>query len=459
MADIGTAGIGIFELRRYGVGYADKVVLAEVDLSVPDRGIVVLLGPCGTGKSTLLRTIAGHNNANPSLRTWGEANFLGSPLGSGEMPALVGQSARLLMASVLENIVCNLPERNNLNQFQQRTLAVRLLAGAGVEELSHLLDEPVVRLSLAQQRHVAVIRAVAAGPRLLCLDEPTAGLADDEAARLIRHLRQEAEKRALIVSVHNQQHARELGGELVLLAGGRIQERQATGKFFEAPITGPGRDFVRGGTCAVPAPDALMEELDEAVAPPPPLPSAAMNYVSDAFGPRGFLWLQRGRLAGTPLPGVFHDMNYDLAALRRVGVTRLITLTEQPLDDKRLEPYGIRSSWHPVVDMAAPSLMEGIAICGEISQMIDDGQVVAVHCLAGLGRTGTMLAAYLIWHGSQALDALEAVRRVEPRWVQSQVQVSFLEKFAETIATMAPSPVTEPDRRIRSHRLPAARQA
>lgn len=452
-------GSGIFELRCYGVGYADKVVLAEVDLSVPDRGIVVLLGPCGTGKSTLLRTVAGHNNANPSLRTWGEATFLGAPLGSGEMPALVGQSARLMMASVLENIVCNLPERNNLSQFQQRALAARLLADAGVEELAEVLDAPVVRLSLAQQRHVAIIRAVAAGPRLLCVDEPTAGLGDEEAARLIKHLRQEAEKRALIVSVHNQQHARELGGDLVLLAGGRIQERQATGKFFQAPISGPGRDFIRGGTCAVPAPDALPEELDEAVAPPPPLPSAAKNYVSDAFGPRGFLWLQRGSLAGTPLPGVFHDINYDLAALRRVGVTRLITLTEQPLNDERLAPFGIRSLWHPVVDMAAPSLMEGIAICGDIKQLIDDGEVVAVHCLAGLGRTGTVLAAYLIWQGSAALDALEAVRRVEPRWVQSQVQVSFLEKFAETIATMVPSLETGAGIRTRTHPMPATRRA
>jgi atypical dual specificity phosphatase len=459
MTDPAMPESGIFQLRRYGVGYADKVVLAEVDLCVPDRGIVVLLGPCGTGKSTLLRTIAGHNNANPSLRTWGEASFLGAPLGTGEMPALVGQSARLMMASVLENIVCNLPERNNLTKLQQRALAARLLADAGVEELAQTLDEPVVRLSLARQRHVAIIRAVASGPRLLCLDEPTAGLGDDEAAGLIRHLRQEAEKRALIVSVHNQRHARELGGDLVLLAGGRIQERQATGKFFEAPLSGPGRDFVRGGTCAVPAPDARPEELDDAVTPPPPLPSAARNYVSDAFGPRGFLWLRRGCLAGTPLPGVYHDINYDLAALRRVGVTRLITLVEQPLDDKQLAPFGIQSMWHPVPDMGAPSHETGLAICGEINQLIEDGEVVAVHCLAGLGRTGTVLAAYLIWQGSTALDALETVRRVEPRWVQSQVQVSFLEKFAETIASLAPPRPSEPDRRIRSHPLSAARQA
>jgi len=262
-------------------------------------------------------------------------------------------------------------------------------------------------------------------------------------------LRQEAEKRALIISVHNQQHARQLGCNLVLLAGGRIQERQPTQAFFAAPLSQAGREFIQGGTCAVPAPDARPEELDEAVTPPPPLPSAARTYVSDAFGPRGFLWLKRGLLAGTPIPGVFHDMDYDLAALKRVGVTWLITLTEQRLDDSRLARHGIRSAWHPVVDMAAPSIMEAVAICRGIDQLIDDGEVIAVHCYAGLGRTGTVLATYLIWQGSNALDALEAVRRVEPRWVQSEVQVSFLERFAETMATMPPSYATEPDRRIR----------
>jgi len=459
MADIDAVASGIFGLRRFGVGFAHKVVLAEVDLTVEDRGILTLLGPCGTGKSTLLRTIAGHNNANPSLRIWGEASFLGSPLGSGELPALVGQSARLMMSSVQENIVCNLPERNNLTQSQQRALAGRLLADAGVEELAARLDEPVVRLSLAQQRHVAIIRAAAGGPRLLCLDEPTTGLDDEDAERLIRHLHQEAGKRALIVSVHNQRHARRIGGDMVLLAGGRVQEWQPTSGFFAAPLSEAGREVIQGGTCSVPAPDARPEELDEAVTPPPPLPVAARAYVSDAFGPRGFLWLKRGQLAGTPVPGVFHDMDYDLAALKRVGVTRLITLTEQRLDDSRLAHHGIRSSWHPVVDMAAPSLMEAVAICRVIDQLIDDGEVVAVHCYAGLGRTGTVLAAYLIWQGSKALDALEAVRRVEPRWVQSEVQVGFLEKFAETMATMAPPHATEPDRRIRPPPLPAARRA
>ncbi len=69
----------LLALRGFGVAFRERIILGDIDLEIPDRGVVVLLGPGGTGKSTLLRTIAGFNDANPSLRTWGEALFLGAP--------------------------------------------------------------------------------------------------------------------------------------------------------------------------------------------------------------------------------------------------------------------------------------------------------------------------------------------------------------------------------------------
>jgi atypical dual specificity phosphatase len=84
--------------------------------------------------------------------------------------------------------------------------------------------------------------------------------------------------------------------------------------------------------------------------------------------------------------------------------------------------------------MCAPGIEQAETLCREIAARIERNEVVAVHCHAGLGRTGTVLAAFLIWEGRPALDALEAVRRVEPRWVQSQEQVTFLDAFAHARA-------------------------
>lgn len=426
----------LLEFHGFGVAFGRKVVICDISLHIPEQGATVLLGPAGTGKSTLLRTIAGLSSASPSFRSWGQVFFRGSELNiyeridGKESPELVAQSAQLMMSSVLENVVVNLPERNQFNRLEQGELAVRLLHRAGLHALCDKLDVPVVDLTLAQQRHLAILRLAAAGPRLLCIDEPTTGLAADESRNLLAYLRDEATRRALLVVLHNQEHARLLGGEAVLLAGGYVQEKQPVPQFFENPRSAAAREFVRNGTCTVASPGAKPEELDESVPPPPPLPKAALNFSSAAAGPRGFLWLKRGQLAGTPAPGVYFEMEYDLKALQRVGVTTLVTLTEAPLDQARLKPFGIKSVWEPIADMEAPSIEQGKRICECIEQLLAQNEIVAVHCRAGLGRTGTVLAAYLIWQGQGGLDALETVREVEPRWVQSQAQVDFLEAFA-----------------------------
>lgn len=427
----------VLSLQGFGVAFGEKVVLSHVDLQVPDRQATVLLGPSGTGKSTLLRTLAGFNDANPNLRTWGDCNYAGLPLGEGEQPALVSQSARLMMASILENIVHELPERRDLTPMQQRHLALRLLRHAGLETLSERLDEPVINLSLAEQRHLAIMRLAAGGPRLLCMDEPTSGLNDEEAERLLAYIAAEAKQRAMLVVLHNQAHARKLQGHTVLLAGGVVQTAATTQTFFTAPANEVAETFVRTGSCAVPAPDADPETLDPQAPPPAPIPEAARNFVSDSFGPRGFLWLKKGSLAGTPRPGIVHDIDYDLKALQRVGVTTLVSLTERAPDVADMGRYAISNIWSPIPDMGAPSMTQAADLCKKIDRALEAGEVVAVHCRAGLGRTGTLLAAYLIWEGSEALSALESVRRVEPRWVQSEEQVEFLEKFASATAGRA----------------------
>jgi atypical dual specificity phosphatase len=427
-------GDPVLELNEFGVAFGERIVLSAVTLRVPPRGVTSLLGPGGTGKSTLLRTIAGFNGANPSMRTWGEARYRGQPLGDRDLPALVAQSARLLLSSIFLNVVHGLPNRSELTPVEQREIVKTLLSDAGLADLVHCLDEPVMKLSLAKQRHLAIVRSAAANPALLCVDEPTTGISEDESRALLAYLERESDKRAILAVLHNQAQARHLGGRAALLAGGVIQETNTVPCFFDSPQSRAAREFVNYGSCTAPAPDADPDGLDDGIEPPRPLPEPARRPSPRASGPRGFLWLKHGKLAGTPRPGIIADLEHDLQALTRAGITALISLTERPMDPAALHAHGIQHVASPIPDMCAPGLEQAAELCRQIDAFIAEGNAVAVHCRAGLGRTGTVLACHLIWEGMEALDALEAARRIQPNWVQSTEQAEFLEDFAGYLA-------------------------
>ena len=86
----------------FGVAFGQRVILAELDFSLPPQGVTALLGPVGSGKSTLLRTLAGLNDAHPRFQHWGQVLYQGQPLGAAPRPRLVQQHARLMMASTLD---------------------------------------------------------------------------------------------------------------------------------------------------------------------------------------------------------------------------------------------------------------------------------------------------------------------------------------------------------------------
>ncbi|MBZ4420565.1 ATP-binding cassette domain-containing protein [Myxococcus sp. RHSTA-1-4] len=427
----------LLRLEGFGVAYGDRVVLSDVTLSCAPRGVLTVLGPGGAGKSTLLRALVGAAGRPPYFSTWGTAELGGVPLESAPRPALVVQNAQRLVGTVYEAVASGLPDRALLPRAEQAGRIRALLTEAGLGTLGGALGQEVLELSLGTQRRLALVRCCAANPALVMLDEPTAGLCEPEAEALLEHLRGEATRRAVLFVTHHQGHARKLGGQVALLAGGRVQEVRPCEAFFTAPRSEAGRQFLQTGGCAVPSPTAVAEELDEGVPPPPPLPAAAVRAVQRAAGPQGFHWLRRGALAGTPRPGLLAELEHDLERLVAAGVTVLVTVEDTPPPAAALARHGLRARYFPCRDMQAPSLDEAREQCAEVQALLEAGEAVAIHCRAGLGRTGTALAAQLIWEGCSAEQALQDVRRVEAQWVQSEAQERFLHLFAKACADPA----------------------
>lgn len=434
----------ILTLAGFGVAYGDKVVLRGIDFDVPARGCMALLGPAGTGKSTLLRTLAGYNNAHPALRTWGLVRYRQKDLGDGNRPAMVMQKSQFLISTVWDNLVFEMKDRALLTRLQQLEKIEALLRRTGQEHLLDKLNEKVVRYSAAQQRGIAILRQALSEPDLLMVDEPTTNLPQEEVPPLHRMIQELAQDRALLVVSHNQTYARRMADRVVLIANGVTQECSDAPRFFQTPSSEAARQYIRTGSCpeegTAVAPD---DESDEpaplhGVAPPAPLGDLP-NAKPASWGPRGFVWLIKGRVAGAPLPGIVRDVGYDLAALRDVGVTRLVSLTETPFPPELAEGYGIACHASPIPDMHAPSHEQMLRLCQDMDRYLENREVLAVHCKAGLGRTGTILAAYRLWRAgatASAVEAIEFVRRLEPGMIQSQVQADFLADFADRLKDM-----------------------
>ena len=151
-------------------------------------------------------------------------------------------------------------------------------------------------------------------------------------------------------------------------------------------------------------------------------------------GPNGFHWLVRGRLAGCPEPGIAAPIEYDLGLLREVGITHLVTLTEKNLDPDLLAEHGLANLHLPIVDREAPTQAQAYMLLLRMQALMARGAVLAVHCKAGLGRTGTILGAWLIRDGGFSADsALERLRRIQPAFVQTTQQEEFLRAFEQDL--------------------------
>lgn len=142
--------------------------------------------------------------------------------------------------------------------------------------------------------------------------------------------------------------------------------------------------------------------------------------------PTNFSWLIEEKLAGSGMPTTSEELDWIL----KQGVKSIVTMTENSLPDSWIKDVNYLHV--PTPDLTAPDMDRIDTAVEFIHEQITNNEAVMVHCAAGMGRAGTILACYLVkYQKHSAKDAIQKIRKERPGSIQSDVQemaIGFYEK-------------------------------
>ncbi|HEY3504181.1 MAG TPA: amino acid ABC transporter ATP-binding protein [Actinocatenispora sp.] len=222
-------------------------VLKGVSLSVPERGVVCVVGPSGSGKSTLLRCVNRLETIDAG-RIWVDGELIGFREQDGRLHPLpprdlYRQRAKIGMVfqrfhlfphrTALENVAEGPVTVRRMPRRQALALAADLLDRVGLADRSHHYP---AQLSGGQQQRVAIARCLAMEPKVMLFDEPTSALDPELVQEVLAVMRDLAERgMTMIVVTHEMSFARDVGDHLVFMDDGAIVEQGVPREVLAAP--------------------------------------------------------------------------------------------------------------------------------------------------------------------------------------------------------------------------------
>jgi len=224
--------------ENVGVDAKNVRILSDVTLALCAGAPTTLIGPNGSGKTTVLRLAMGLLAPSVGRITWG-----GRDRTDGRRLAIVSQRPVMLRRSAFANVTYALGAAG-VARARRDDRAEELLARVS---LSNQAARPARRLSGGEQQRLALARALARDPEVLCLDEPTASLdpANTKAVEeIVTAIAASGVK--VVMATHDLGQARRLAGDVVLLVGGRICDQAPASRFFSSPKTQEAAAFMRG---------------------------------------------------------------------------------------------------------------------------------------------------------------------------------------------------------------------
>jgi phosphate transport system ATP-binding protein len=237
------------------LGFGQKSILSDINVEVRRGAITALIGPTGSGKTTLLRTFNRMNDKVTGYRHAGDVLLDGRSIWH---PGLELMSLRRKVGmlfqrpnpfpmSIMDNVVAGVKAHRMASKTGLKSIAQQRLTEVGLWDAVHdrLKDSPF-RLSGGQQQLLCLARALAIGPEVLLLDEPTSSL-DPVSTESIEALIKDLTPNITVVIVtHNLAQASRVSDRTIFLNRGRLVEHGDTRQVFENPANEETARYVSG---------------------------------------------------------------------------------------------------------------------------------------------------------------------------------------------------------------------
>ena len=365
--------------KRFG----DSTVVEDFDLVVADGELLVLVGGSGSGKSTILRMVAGLEEVTSGTIRIDQRDVTPLPPRERDVAMVFQDYGLYPHMTVRENLSLGL----RLRKIPRPEIDRRVTWAAGMLGLAPLLDRKPKQLSGGQRQRVAMGRAMVREPKVFLFDEPLSNLDAGLRAQMRIEIGglQRRLKTTTIYVTHDQVEAMTLGDRIVVLADGRIQQVGRPIELYRAPVNRfvagfigtPPMNFVEGG---------LREDngqvffIAEGISIKVPREKTAKQShgAADAWDtsrrpPRRFLWrsisgggttrrsaYRARRTGGTP-------RRHQPRSFRRGG-------GPQPHDGIRLERSTARR-WRqhhgPCAERTSAPVRRGWGVCGEFQDRLE----------------------------------------------------------------------------------------
>jgi putative amino-acid transport system ATP-binding protein len=222
--------------KRFGV----RTVLDRIDLEIAPGERIVVIGPSGTGKSTLLRCLNFLDRPDAGRISVGDLTVDAAKASRGAILALRRRTAFVFQNYALfanrtarENITEALTVVKRMGRAEAGARADAILAEIGLADRG---DAYPAALSGGQQQRVGIGRAMALDAELMLVDEPTSALDPEWVGEVLDLLRRVAvHHQTMLIVTHEMQFAREIADRVLFMDGGRIVEQGTPAAIFEAP--------------------------------------------------------------------------------------------------------------------------------------------------------------------------------------------------------------------------------